>query len=90
VNILLNGAIINHDLRIIRPRKIIEEISKLGKFETELQPENQDIDIRDVTKAEVTKYKKKFLLSLSLYLPMAFLIWVVPYVAALKSFMTSV
>ena len=36
VNILTNEAYIKHDLNIIRPRKIIEEISKLGQFETEL------------------------------------------------------
>jgi len=90
VNILTKKAYINHDLNIIRPRRIISEISKMGTFETELQPENQSIDIRDITKAEVLKYKKKFLLSFSLYVPMLFLIWVVPYVEALKPFMTSV
>jgi Cu+-exporting ATPase len=86
----MKKAYITHDLNIIRARKIIEEISKLGSFETELQPENQSIDIRDITKAEVIKYRNKFLLSFSLYIPMLFLIWVIPYVDALKPFMTSV
>jgi len=55
-----------------------------------LKPENQSLDIRDITKGEVIKYRNKFLLSFSLYVPMLFLIWVVPYVDALKPFMTGV
>ena len=55
-----------------------------------MKPENQSLDIRDITKGEVIKYRNKFLLSFSLYVPMLFLIWVIPYVDALKPFMTSV
>lgn len=89
VNLLVNKAYVKHDLNIIRPRKIIEEISDIG-FEAELQPENENLDIREITKAEVTKFKKKFLLCLFLYLPMVILIWIIPYVGALTPFMTSV
>ena len=90
VNILLKNVSVTHDLNIIRPRKIIEEMQKLGLMEIELQPENQSLDIRDITKGEVIKYRNKFLISFSLYVPMLFLIWVIPYVDALRPFMTSV
>jgi len=86
ISLLTNKAVIKHDTTKLRPRQIISEIEDLG-FEAELQPSNESVDIREIVKIEVDKYKKRFLLALVLYLPISFLIWVVPY-TSLKTFMT--
>lgn len=87
VSLLTNKAIIKYDYDIIKPRKIIEEIEDLG-FEAELQPNDQNVDIRDIVKKEVEKYRKKLVLCACLYIPISILIWIVPYSKYLKGFMT--
>jgi Cu+-exporting ATPase len=88
VSLLTNKAIIKYDYEIIKPRKIIEEIEDLG-FEAELQPNDGTIDIRDIVKKEVDKYKNKLVLCALLYIPMIILIWIVPYSPHyLKDFMS--
>jgi cation transport ATPase len=89
VSLLTNKALIKHDLNIIRPRKIILEIEDLG-FGATFQPANEQVDIREITRGEVLKYRNKFILTFLLYLPLAILIWIVPNSAALRPFMTSV
>lgn len=49
VSLVTHMAVINHDMSIIRPRRIIEEIEDLG-FEAEIRPNNDTIDIREVTR----------------------------------------
>jgi Cu+-exporting ATPase len=88
VSLLTNKAIIKYDYETIKPRKIIEEIEDLG-FEAELQPNDSSIDIRDIVKKEVEKYKKKLILCLLLYIPISILIWIVPYAHNLMPFMTA-
>ena len=48
------------------------------------------IDIRKIAEEEVKKYKNRFLACLILYIPIAFLIWVLPYSDKLNSFMLKV
>ena len=52
VSLLTNKAQIKYDYQIIKPRQIIEEIDDLG-FEAELQPNDKNVDIRDIVKMEV-------------------------------------
>lgn len=52
VSLLTNKASIKYDYQVIKPRQIIEEIEDLG-FEAELQPNDQNVDIRDIVAAEV-------------------------------------
>jgi Cu+-exporting ATPase len=79
VNVLTNKARVEYDITVIRPRKIIQEIEDTG-FDAELQPEDDQSDIREIVKMEMLKYRKKFFIGLSIYIPIAILIWVVPYV----------
>lgn len=72
----------------MRPRQIIEEIEDLG-FEAELQPDNDSIDIRELVKGEVIKYRKRLIAALLMYLPIAIFIWMVPYVDPMMGFMTN-
>ena len=48
VSLLTNKATVKHDLNLLRPRKIIEEIGDLG-FEAELLPSNDSIDFREIS-----------------------------------------
>jgi len=67
------------------PRYFIEELEKIG-FESELLIKNDEIDIREISKQEVMKYRKKVLNCLCLYVPILLLIWLVPY-TGLNEFM---
>jgi P-type Cu+ transporter len=87
ISLLTNKAVIKHDTTKLRARMIISEIEDLG-FEAELQPSNETVDIREIVKEEVKKYLNRLKLALLLYIPISFLIWVVPY-TGMKSFMTS-
>lgn len=74
-------------MTIIRPRKIIYEIEDIG-FEAELQPDDGKIDIREIVRSEMIKYKIKFLVALAIYLPILILIWIIPYTPAAQTVMT--
>jgi hypothetical protein len=56
---MTNKALVKYDSGVIGPRKIISEIEDIG-FEAELQPNDGAIDIREIVKREVDKYKTKF------------------------------
>jgi len=73
---------------MIGPRKIIQEIQDLG-FEAEFLPNERSVDVTSIVRSEMIKYRSKLAVGLALYSPMAFFIWVVPYVDSLKSFMTA-
>ena len=89
ISLLTNRAIISHDYSLLGARKIISEIEDIG-FEAELVPSNETVDIREVVKSEVLKYRSKVIMGALFYFPIAILIWVVPYVDALKFMMTDV
>ena len=89
VSLLTNKALVKHDLNIIRPRKIISEIEDLG-FGATFQPPNEQVDIREITRGEVKKYRNKFIMTFLLYIPLLIMIWIVPNSASLRPFMTSV
>jgi len=59
VSLMTNKALVRYDSGVIGPRKIISEIEDIG-FEAELQPNDGAIDIREIVKREVDKYKTKF------------------------------
>lgn len=52
VNLLISQAYVEYDRNTIRPRQIMAEISDLG-FDSELQPQNEKVDLRDITRTEV-------------------------------------
>ena len=79
VNLLTNKMTIKHDQNVLRPRQIISEIEDLG-FEAELQPTNDSIDFREISRKEVQKFKRKFILCVILYIPLFLTIWVIPNV----------
>ena len=89
ISLLTNRAIISHDYSLLGARKIISEIEDIG-FEAELVPSNETVDIREVVKSEVLKYRSKVIMGALFYFPIAILIWVVPYVDGLKFMMTDV
>mmetsp|Transcript_1220 Transcript_1220/g.2228 ORF Transcript_1220/g.2228 Transcript_1220/m.2228 type:complete len:271 (+) Transcript_1220:242-1054(+) len=88
ISLLTNKAVVSYDPRVIKQRDIISEIEDLG-FEAEVQQQSSQVDIRDIVRAEVSKYQQKVKVSLLLYLPMAFLIWIVPYYDKLMPLMLS-
>jgi len=88
ISLLTNKAVVKHDTSKLRPRQIISEIEDLG-FEADLQPSNESIDIREIVKVEVDKYRAKLFLALALYAPLCFFIWIVPY-TSMKSMMIDV
>ena len=87
ISLLTNRAVIKHDLKILGARQIISEIEDLG-FEAQLVPSTETVDIREIVKSEVDKYRKKVISCTILYVPIAFFIWIVPYVDYLQSLMT--
>lgn len=89
VSLITSKALIKHDLNSIRPRKIISEIEDLG-FGATFQPANERVDIREITRGEVRKYRSKFIITFLLYIPLLVLIWIVPNSPSMKPFMTSV
>ena len=89
VSLLTNKAVVVYNQQEQGPRSIISEIKDLG-FECELILNTDTIDIRKIAEEEVKKYKQRFLSCLVLYLPIAFLIWVLPYSENLNSFMINV
>ena len=88
ISLLTNKAVIVHDACKLRPRQIIQEIEDIG-FEAELEPEDSQSDIRDIVKAEMIKYRQKLILGFMLYLPIALLIWLIPYVEGTKGMMVA-
>lgn len=57
VNILFKKAFVKHDNSVIRARKIIDEIRKCGNYTAEYEVDNNTMDIKEITKAEVDKYR---------------------------------
>ena len=45
------------------------------------------MDIRDIVQSEVEKYRQRLVSCVTLYLPIALLVWVVPYVQSLSPMM---
>ena len=88
VSLMTHKATVKHDISKIRPRKIIEEIEDIG-FGADLQQADDNIDIREIVRGEMLKYRAKVITAWLLYIPMAFFIWIMPYVEALKPFMKS-
>lgn len=88
VNLLLNKATVRYDPNVIGPRSIIEEIDDLG-FQADLILPNKSLDIKEISMKEFKNQKLKLIICVSLYLPLAILIWIVPYVESLKEFVIS-
>ena len=59
VSLVTNKATVQADTDIIGPRKIIEEIEDIG-FEAELQLKDSSLNIKDIVRKEVDKFKLKF------------------------------
>lgn len=48
-------------------------------FEAELEIKTEQTDIREISQAEMVKYRNNFLICLAMYLPIAFLVWILPF-----------
>ena len=58
----------------------MEEIDAVG-FEAKVDSLAEKSDIRKIIEESVTRYRGKVLMTTALFVPIFFLIWVMPYVA---------
>lgn len=75
---MTSRASVEYDPEKIGIRMIFEEIEAIG-FEAKLENASEKEDIRNIIDAEVFRYQTKFLMSLLLFIPIFFLIWIMPY-----------
>ena len=80
VSLLTNKALVHFDSNNINLRKIVDEISDIG-FEAKVDVMAGKQDIREILEISVTRYRRKFLMSLLLFLPIFILIWIFPLVS---------
>lgn len=85
VSLVTHKATVKHISAKIGPRKIISEIEDIG-FDAELQPSDQKVDIREIVKEEMIKFKKRMLMGTVLYLPILFFVWILPYIPNANKF----
>mmetsp|Transcript_32222 Transcript_32222/g.49289 ORF Transcript_32222/g.49289 Transcript_32222/m.49289 type:complete len:252 (+) Transcript_32222:96-851(+) len=88
VSLLTHKATIKFDYGRLKPRQIVEEIEDLG-FEAEVFSQATQ-DVNEIVQAEVAHYRKRMVRCLLWYLPVLFLVWVVPYVSWTKPLMLKV
>lgn len=60
-------------------RVLLAEVQKQGFESAVYLPSDNKNDIREILHKEVQMYRNRFLVSLLLYLPIAVLMWIIPY-----------
>jgi P-type Cu+ transporter len=95
----LEGAIEANFSALTKQAKIVIDINKLsirevldvlnhGKFSAAIKEKKSKEDIRDQKQKEASKKKRMLIRSLMLWIPILFMIWVVPNVPGLSKFVT--
>jgi Cu+-exporting ATPase len=87
VSLLTHKAQIQYEEKKVGLRDLIKEISDLG-FEASYEAQQDKSDIRAIVNESVNKYRKKFLISLILQIPILILVWIIPY--SNPSFVTAI
>ena len=78
VSLLTHKATIEYSPKMIGIRSIIEEVEAIG-FSAKYEASSDKSDIRKIIGESVRHYRRKFFTSLVLFLPILFLIWIMPY-----------
>lgn len=78
VSLLTHKSSIQYRPKVIGLRSIIEEIEAIG-FSARYEAQTDKSDIRVIINESVQKYRRKFFISLFMFIPVLFLIWILPY-----------
>lgn len=84
-SVLTKQAKITIDINKVSIRKVLDVIN-VGKFTAELKGKRGKVDIRDTIQKESKDKKSRLLYSLVLWIPILFLIWIIPNVYPLNKF----